>query len=63
MILVMSFLIVVLASVVFDQRIKITNLKTQMFNYKISHDLEYRGAVTSDEYSMEVPPPIPRILQ
>ena len=61
--LVLISLILVLSLFCIKQLSEISNLKTQLFNFKIRYDLEARGGIVSEEYSMEVPPPIPRILQ
>lgn len=61
--LVLISLILVLSLFCIKQLSEISNLKTQLFNFKIRYDLEARGGNLADEYSMEVPPPIPRMLQ
>ena len=58
--LVLCFFIIVLLSVVCLRLLRDnSNLKTQLFNHKIRYDLESPGG----NISMEVPPPIPRMLQ
>lgn len=61
--LVLIALIITLSLFCIRQLSEISNLKTQLFNFKIRYDLESPGGNISDEYSMEVPPPIPRMLQ
>jgi hypothetical protein len=62
--LVLCFFIIVLLSVVCLRLLRDnSNLKTQLFNHKIRYDLESRDGNISEDYSMEVPPPIPRMLQ
>lgn len=63
MILVMGILIAALSLIACKQRFEIDNLKVQIFKFEMTRDLESRGGIISEEYSMEVPPPIPRILQ
>jgi hypothetical protein len=58
-----SLVLIVLVCVCAQQARDITNLKNQLFHRKIDFDLNSRGGNISDEYSMEVPPPIPRMLQ
>ncbi len=60
---VLCFFILVLSAVCLRMLRDNANLKTQLFNHKIRYDLESRGGNISEEYPMEVPPPIPRMLQ
>ena len=53
------FLCVSLLLGIRKQASAISNLKDQLFNHKIRYDLESRDG----NISMEVPPPIPRMLQ
>jgi hypothetical protein len=53
------FLCVSLLLGIRKQAATISNLKDQLFNHKIRYDLESPGG----NISMEVPPPIPRMLQ
>jgi hypothetical protein len=57
------FLCVSLLLGIRKQAATISNLKDQLFNHKIRYDLESHSGNISEDYSMEVPPPIPRMLQ
>jgi hypothetical protein len=61
--IVLLFLVAVLSIVCLRMFRDLSNLHTQLMQHKIHYDLESPSGNLSEDYPMEVPPPIPRMLQ